>query len=261
MRGECLAVLVHSAGRLLAAAAPNVTAWRGLATLSLLCLDGRAGCPPGLHHADLGDDPGVAGAARSADHRAHPGAGLWGCGDYGTARSRGLGPETLPGIACALGAAVLFAFGTGALCWSCLPPSDGTAGRDAPYSARAEPDRLGGKARTAVPTACQVCWSAAMHRVPPGRRRWRPCSPLWSASSQRSPRGDPLGTLPDDRASSRSRAPGANRSTCSKAAVKGADDCNTPNDVSTIAYEPKSYINGLLRSLPIGADDEEGAEE
>ena len=39
MRGERLAVLAHSAGRLLAAAAPNVTAWSGLATLSLLCLN------------------------------------------------------------------------------------------------------------------------------------------------------------------------------------------------------------------------------
>ena len=198
MCGERLAVLVHSAGRLLAAAAPNVTAWRG-ACGPVPALPGcRAGCPPGLHHADLGDDPGVGRCC--ATGRPSGASSRWPMGLRRLRYCSVAGPRTRDPARRRLraggGRAVRLRDGRAVLG---LPPSQRRHGRstilalglplEGPDSARAEPDRLGGMAyMTAVPmAACQLCWLAALRRVPPGRRRWRPCSPLWSASRGRSP--------------------------------------------------------------------------
>jgi drug/metabolite transporter (DMT)-like permease len=131
LRGESLGVPVRSAWRLVVAAGLNVTAWMGLSTLSLLWLNAGQGAllvytmpiwATVLAWPVLGERPtagriialalGVAGVTV-----------LLG-GGHGAA----LRAETLPGVACALGAAVLFALGTVALRSPLgLPPLTATA--------------------------------------------------------------------------------------------------------------------------------------
>jgi drug/metabolite transporter (DMT)-like permease len=186
LRGERLAVPARSVGRLLAAAALNVTAWMGLATLSLLWLDAGQGAllvytmpiwATILAWPALGERPtagrmlalalGVAGVTVLLS------------GGHGAVR-----PEILPGVACALGAAVLFAFGTVALRSPLgLPPLAATAWQvglgcvpmvaagillEAPDPAALSPTGWAALAyMTAVPMgACYLCWFAALRRLP-----------------------------------------------------------------------------------------------
>jgi drug/metabolite transporter (DMT)-like permease len=186
LRGERLAVPARSVGRLLAAAALNVTAWMGLATLSLLWLDAGQGAllvytmpiwATILAWPALGERPtagrmlalalGVAGVTVLLS------------GGHGAVRS-----EILPGVACALGAAVLFAFGTVALRSPLgLPPLAATAWQvglgcvpmvaagillEAPDPAALSPTGWAALAyMTAVPMgACYLCWFAALRRLP-----------------------------------------------------------------------------------------------
>jgi drug/metabolite transporter (DMT)-like permease len=188
LRGQRLGVPLRLAGRLVAAAGLNVTAWMGLSTLSLLWLNAGQGAllvytmpiwATVLAWPLLGERPtagrmlalalGVAGIVV-----------LLGGGHGATFRA-----ETLPGVACALGAAVLFALGTVALraplglpslaasAWQvglgCLPmiaagvlfeTTDPGALSPAGWAAMAY--------MAAVPmAACYLCWFAALRRVPP----------------------------------------------------------------------------------------------
>jgi drug/metabolite transporter (DMT)-like permease len=186
LRGEKLSVPARSTGRLLAAAGLNVTAWMGFSTLSLLWLDAGQGAllvftmpiwATVLAWPVLGERPtalhipalvlGVAGMTvlLGLEHSARP--------------------EILPGVACALGAAVLFAFGTIALRSPVgLPPVAATAWQvglgcvpmialgallEAPAPAALSPAGWAAMAyMTAVPMgACYLCWFAALRRLAP----------------------------------------------------------------------------------------------
>ena len=115
-RGERLAVPRRAVGRLLLAAAANVTAWMGLATLCMLWLSVAEGAllvytmpiwAALLAWPVLGERPTARGLAALA-------LGVCGIAVLLGARVDGgpaLGPEKLPGVLLALGAAVLFALG------------------------------------------------------------------------------------------------------------------------------------------------------
>ena len=177
---------LRSVGRLLAAAVLNVTAWMGLSTMSLLWLDAGQGAllvytmpiwATILAWPVLGERPtagrmlalalGVAGVTVLLS------------GGHGAVR-----PEILPGVACALGAAVLFAFGTVALrsplglpplaatAWQvglgCLPMVAAGLLLEAPDPAVLSPTGWAALVyMTAVPMgACYLCWFAALRRLP-----------------------------------------------------------------------------------------------
>jgi drug/metabolite transporter (DMT)-like permease len=185
LRGERLTVPVRSVGRLLVAAGLNVTAWMGLSTLSLLWLDAGQGAllvftmpiwATILAWPVLGDRP-------TAGHVLALVLGVAGVtvllGDLHGAR-----PELLPGVACALGAAVLFAVGTVALRLPLgLPPLAATAWQvglgcvpmvaagmllESPDPAALSPAGWAAMAyMSAVPMgACYLCWFAALRRLP-----------------------------------------------------------------------------------------------
>jgi len=214
LRGERLTVPVRSVGRLLAAAGLNVTAWMGLATMSLLWLDASQGAllvytmpiwATILAWPVLGERPtagrimalvlGVAGVTV-----------LLG-GGQGAIR-----PEILPGVACALGAAVLFAFGTVALRSPLgLPPLAATAWQvglgclpmvvlglllERPDPAALSPAGWAAMAyMTAVPmAACYLCWFAALRRLPPATASMATLlTPLVGVLAAAVALGEPLG--------------------------------------------------------------------
>jgi drug/metabolite transporter (DMT)-like permease len=190
LRGQRLAVPARSVGRLVVAAALNVTAWMGLTTLSLLWLDAGQGALLAytmpiwatlLAWPVLGERPsalrilalalGVAGVAVLLGTAVGSGAAL--------------GSERLPGVALALGAAVLFALGTVALRSPLgLPPLAATAWQvglgclpmvatgllfEAPDPGALTAAGWAALAyMTAVPMgACYLCWFAALRRLPP----------------------------------------------------------------------------------------------
>jgi drug/metabolite transporter (DMT)-like permease len=193
-RGERLAVPAGATGRLLLAAALNVTAWMGLTTLSLLWLDAGQGALLAytmpiwatlLAWPVRGERPtvgrtlalalGVAGIAV-----------LLGGGGGGAGRGPALvGPGRLPGVALALGAAVLFALGMVALRRPLgLPPLAATAWQVGlgcvPMVAAGllfelpDPGALTAAGwaalayMAAVPMGvCYLCWFAALRRLPP----------------------------------------------------------------------------------------------
>jgi drug/metabolite transporter (DMT)-like permease len=188
LRGQRLAVPASSAGRLLMAAALNVTAWMGLATLSLLWLDAGQGAllvytmpiwATLLAWPVLGERPTAGGIVALA-------LGIAGVTVLlGGGRDAVQAPDTLPGVACALGAAVLFAFGTVALraplglpplaaaAWQvglgCLPLLAAGLLFEAPDPGALSPAGWAAMAyMTAVPMgACYLCWFAALRRLPP----------------------------------------------------------------------------------------------
>jgi drug/metabolite transporter (DMT)-like permease len=133
LRGERLLVLARLAGRLVVAAALNVTAWMGLTTLSLLWLNAGQGALLAytmpiwamlLAWPVLGERPTAGRIVGLALGVAGVTVLLGGGGGNGAA----LGSERLPGAALALGAAVLFALGTVALRLPLgLPPLTSTA--------------------------------------------------------------------------------------------------------------------------------------
>lgn len=186
LRGERLAVPAGAAGRLIVAAALNVTAWMGLATLALLWLDaGQAALlvytmpiwATLLAWPVLGERPGTR----------HALALLLGIGGMAVllGGGQGLGPGRLPGVPLALAAAVLFALGTvtlrsplglpplAATAWQvglgCLPMVMGGLLVEAPDPAALSPAGWAAMAyMTAVPmAACYLCWFAALRRLPP----------------------------------------------------------------------------------------------
>ena len=190
LRGERIVVPVRLAGRLIAGAALNVTAWMGLTTLSLLWLDAGQGALLAytmpiwatlLAWPVLGERPNVGRIAALALGVAGVAVLLGGGGGHGLA----LGSGKLPGVALALGAAVLFALGTVALRSPLgLPPLSATAWQvglgclpmvaagllfEAP-----DPHALTAAGwaamiyMTAVPMGvCYLCWFAALRRLPP----------------------------------------------------------------------------------------------
>ncbi len=113
-RGEPLAVPRRAVGRLLLAAASNVTAWMGLSTLCMLWLSVAEGAllvytmpiwAALLAWPILGERPTVRGLTALA-------LGLAGVAVLlGAKGGPGVGPEKLPGVALALGAALLFVLG------------------------------------------------------------------------------------------------------------------------------------------------------
>jgi drug/metabolite transporter (DMT)-like permease len=190
LRGERLAVPARSAGRLLIAAALNVTAWMGLSTLSLLWLDAGQGAllaytmpiwATFLAWPVLGERPTAGRIVALALGIAGVAVLLGGEDGHGPA----LRPEQLPGVALALGAAVLFAFGTVALrsplglpplvatAWQvglgCLPMVVAGLLFEAPDLGALTPTGWAAMAyMTAVPmAACYLCWFAALRRLPP----------------------------------------------------------------------------------------------
>jgi drug/metabolite transporter (DMT)-like permease len=215
LRGERLAVPPGASGRLLAAAALNVTAWMGLATLSLLWLGaGQAALlaytmpiwATLLAWPILGERP-TGGRIVALALGAAGVTVLLGGGD-GSA----LGPETLPGVVAALGAAVLFALGTVALRGPLgLPPLAATAWQvglgclpmvvagliwEAPDPAALSAAGWAGMAyMTAVPMgACYLCWFAALRRLPPaGAAVATLLTPLVGTVAAALALGEPLG--------------------------------------------------------------------
>jgi drug/metabolite transporter (DMT)-like permease/ubiquinone/menaquinone biosynthesis C-methylase UbiE len=216
LRGERLAVPAGARARLLAAAALNVTAWMGLATLSLLWLGAGQGAlltytmpiwATLLAWPILGQRPtavrvlalvlGVAGVSV-----------LLGGGGEGA----GVGTGMLPGVAAALGAAVLFALGTVALRGPLgLPPLAATAWQvglgclpmvavgllwEGPDPAALSAAGWAAMAyMTAVPMgACYLCWFAALRRLPPaGAAVATLLTPLVGTVAAALTLGEPLG--------------------------------------------------------------------
>src|SRR3954468_17660546 len=130
LRGQRLAVPPRAIPRLLLAAALNVTAWMGLATVSLLLLTAGEGAllvytmpiwATLLAWLILGERPNARGLAGLA-------LGVAGLAVLLGGGGHGLGAGRLPGVALALGAAVLFALGTVVLRSALgLPPLAATA--------------------------------------------------------------------------------------------------------------------------------------
>jgi EamA-like transporter family len=194
-------------GRLLAGAGPQRHRLVGAFDLVPAMAGRRPWRAARLHDADLGHHAGLAGPGRATGRRTLRSAdpGRRGrdllLGDGHAAR-----PATLPSVAGALGAAVLFAFGTVALRWTVgLPPLAATAWQvglgcvpmvalgvllEALDLAALSPAGWAAMAyMSAVPMiACYVCWIAALRRLPPGRGVDRdPADAVWAASRRRSP--------------------------------------------------------------------------
>ena len=190
LRSEQLAVPRRMIGPLLLAAGSNVLAWMGLSTLALLWLGVAEGAllvysmplwASLLAWPVLGERPTARGVLALA-------LGVAGIAVLLGARGGGpaLGPEKLPGVALALGAAVLFALGAVASRRSpvALPPLASVAWQVglgcSPMAAAGllfeRPDAgalspLGWAAMAymaAVPMGlCYVTWFAALRRLPP----------------------------------------------------------------------------------------------
>lgn len=187
LRGERLAVPARSAGRLVLAAATNVTAWMGLSTLSLLWLGAGEGAllvytmpiwATFLAWPILGERP-------TAGRLAALGLGVAGVAVLLGGHGLAVGSGKLPGVLLALGAAVLFALGTVALrsplgltplaatAWQvglgCAPMVAAGLLLERPELSALTPAGWAAMAyMTVVPMGvCYLCWFAALRRLPP----------------------------------------------------------------------------------------------
>ncbi len=191
LRGERLAVPRRAIGPLLLAAGSNVLAWMGLSTLALLWLGVAEGAllvysmpiwAALLAWPVLGERPTARGVVALALGVAGIAVLLGAQGGGGPA----LGPEKLPGVALALGAAILFALGAVAsrrsplalpplasVAWQvglgCLPMAVAGLLFERPDARALSPDGWVAMAyMAAVPMGlCYLTWFAALRRVPP----------------------------------------------------------------------------------------------
>jgi drug/metabolite transporter (DMT)-like permease len=219
LRGESLAVPRRAFGPLLLAAGANVTAWMGLATLALLWLGVAEGAllvysmpiwAALLAWPVLGERPTARGVLALALGVAGI-AVLLGTGGGGGGPA--LGPEKLPGVALALGAAVLFALGAVAsrrsplalpplasVAWQvglgCLPMVVAGLLFERPDAGALSP--AGWAAMTymaAVPMGvCYLTWFAALRRLPPATASVATLlTPLVGVAAAALALGEPLG--------------------------------------------------------------------
>jgi drug/metabolite transporter (DMT)-like permease len=220
LRGERLAVPRRAAGPLLLAAGSNVLAWMGLSTLALLWLGVAEGAllvysmpiwAALLAWPILGERPSAKGVLALALGVAGIAVllGARGGGDGGPA----LGPEKLPGVALALGAAVLFALGAVAsrrsplalpplasVAWQvglgCLPMAAAGLLFERPDARALSPTGWVAMAyMAAVPMGlCYLTWFAALRRLPPATASVATLlTPLVGVAAAAFALGEPLG--------------------------------------------------------------------